>query len=1098
MKRQEATNTFQEGMVMDFNPLTTPNNVVTNCLNGTLITFNGNEYVLQNDMGNGRVETAYLPEGYVPLGTAEFGGIIYIALYNPLIDKCQVGCFPSPERNITSDEISDIGDVKFIQEEFVDETGTIKSPTIKKSLSSNIILHPGDKFLVTGNSIRDNKETISGYEGNVKVNGFIDFKLATIDDNGRFIYLDNLRKYQVSGSNKSFNIKDSSESINTDEYRQNIATDYHIFTSKVSGNLYLIGQLEVIDSISSFTWKLKSISTSKPESANIVDLNDGDYYEIEYEIHSQSETGNSMNHIILKNESNNELYISSDGSAITTETIPEENSDSITTTVWYRAKGGTETVTVIPCMKFGKLEYLQESVILDFDQLGTNQISNKLWKYYTNDSNILIKFDLQNYFIDSDIQKVSLKFLNYSSMCIDGWDSKEILTVTLPERKSYSGIHSIEVPFEKDFVKNSLYGVIIEAQMGDSTHRIYHYLYTNGIYNQYFLSAGEKDEEINFDNKYLPLNPILNFNNLLNSIVLKQSNVLEEGNSLASAVYFGNTIKGYTEYTANGSNKIETSIKLEKEYNTFSINSDKVDVSYDSEENIAEIDNSKFDDVNTSETQIDPDYINGFIDTRENIIITINDGYIHYDINIKSPIAASVVSRSVSVNNYYAPVLNTPDDLYKYGLDSNFVIEDGIETLKSISMRMGTLPAIGMSGGGTDNQGGGGIRYVSGIATIDDTKDVNGVLEESDNYSIVGSSLSEFGTQGPGEPGIFTFPNDYVNKAINLTGQNCSIVPVILLNAGTSRVKYGGVVYSFISGGDRGKDSDKRVTWFNDPDFTCTFFTYLFFIKEKGSDNYIPINWFMKVNKQSDLSDNFRGINRYLSLLHALYAKRPFEDTINVYTVGNISYRNKYPTATLGVKAHVKDSSLGISFKGQNLSDLRNNLPNGENLHCFQTNFQSDFIIHGKIIFNFDILNKYLDTFLEYQNSNQISSFVQGGIIQAPNSTASSLLYIQQDSSLIPLPKLTSVKQVDKFKYDIIEGNTIITVDQFASENCTYDNLDILNYDVRDDMLNVVSSKLNQALKLEWQCHNGSKGGATQMTSKGLSTKDYINVALKT
>ena len=117
MKRQEATNTFQEGMVMDFNPLTTPNNVVTNCLNGTLITFNGNEYVLQNDMGNGRVETAYLPEGYVPLGTAELGGIIYIVSYNPLTDKSQIGCFPSPERNVTSDEIQTpeitINDVQF-------------------------------------------------------------------------------------------------------------------------------------------------------------------------------------------------------------------------------------------------------------------------------------------------------------------------------------------------------------------------------------------------------------------------------------------------------------------------------------------------------------------------------------------------------------------------------------------------------------------------------------------------------------------------------------------------------------------------------------------------------------------------------------------------------------------------------------------------------------------------------------------------------------------------------------------------------------------------------------------------------------------------
>lgn len=73
---------------MDFNPLATPNNVLTSCLNGTLITFNGNENVLQNDMGNGRIETAYLPEGYIPLGTCSLGGIIYIASYNPFENKC--------------------------------------------------------------------------------------------------------------------------------------------------------------------------------------------------------------------------------------------------------------------------------------------------------------------------------------------------------------------------------------------------------------------------------------------------------------------------------------------------------------------------------------------------------------------------------------------------------------------------------------------------------------------------------------------------------------------------------------------------------------------------------------------------------------------------------------------------------------------------------------------------------------------------------------------------------------------------------------------------------------------------------------------------
>jgi hypothetical protein len=72
---------------MDLNPMTTPNDVLTNCLNGTILTNNGNENILQNDMGNGRVELAFLPEGYMPVGTCEFGDIIYVVSYNPLIDK---------------------------------------------------------------------------------------------------------------------------------------------------------------------------------------------------------------------------------------------------------------------------------------------------------------------------------------------------------------------------------------------------------------------------------------------------------------------------------------------------------------------------------------------------------------------------------------------------------------------------------------------------------------------------------------------------------------------------------------------------------------------------------------------------------------------------------------------------------------------------------------------------------------------------------------------------------------------------------------------------------------------------------------------------
>ena len=73
---KKATNKFLKGLVMDFSPENTRNEVLTHALNATLLTFNGNEMSLQNDMGNARVETAYLPEGYIPVGTCEFGDII--------------------------------------------------------------------------------------------------------------------------------------------------------------------------------------------------------------------------------------------------------------------------------------------------------------------------------------------------------------------------------------------------------------------------------------------------------------------------------------------------------------------------------------------------------------------------------------------------------------------------------------------------------------------------------------------------------------------------------------------------------------------------------------------------------------------------------------------------------------------------------------------------------------------------------------------------------------------------------------------------------------------------------------------------------------
>jgi hypothetical protein len=84
--KQENNSTFSEGLVSDLNELSTPNNLLTDCVNGTLVTFNGNEFSLQNDMGNAKipvtgidpVKYVQLRENFYPIGVKEYGGVLYI------------------------------------------------------------------------------------------------------------------------------------------------------------------------------------------------------------------------------------------------------------------------------------------------------------------------------------------------------------------------------------------------------------------------------------------------------------------------------------------------------------------------------------------------------------------------------------------------------------------------------------------------------------------------------------------------------------------------------------------------------------------------------------------------------------------------------------------------------------------------------------------------------------------------------------------------------------------------------------------------------------------------------------------------------------
>ena len=107
MARQEISSTFSDGLMMDLNPINTPKSVLTDCLNGTYITYNGNEFVLQNDMGNYKLKNCKLPTNFIPVGVKGYGDILYIVSYNPITNETEIGSYPAPQSIFTTGETED-------------------------------------------------------------------------------------------------------------------------------------------------------------------------------------------------------------------------------------------------------------------------------------------------------------------------------------------------------------------------------------------------------------------------------------------------------------------------------------------------------------------------------------------------------------------------------------------------------------------------------------------------------------------------------------------------------------------------------------------------------------------------------------------------------------------------------------------------------------------------------------------------------------------------------------------------------------------------------------------------------------------------------
>ena len=162
MARQELVNTFSDGLMMDLNPINTPKSVLTDCLNGTYITYNGNEFVLQNDMGNYKLKNCKLPTNFIPVGVKGYGDILYIVSYNPITKETEIGSYPAPQSIFSTGETEDALEATPDQLAPFVWNGEVEYPIIIKDNKKPIFiftdsneetykLNPGDEFKFVGN-----------------------------------------------------------------------------------------------------------------------------------------------------------------------------------------------------------------------------------------------------------------------------------------------------------------------------------------------------------------------------------------------------------------------------------------------------------------------------------------------------------------------------------------------------------------------------------------------------------------------------------------------------------------------------------------------------------------------------------------------------------------------------------------------------------------------------------------------------------------------------------------------------------------------------------------------------------------------------------
>ena len=423
---EQTVNQFTKGLQTDTHPMVQGNDTLSDALNATFVTMNGNEVVLQNDMGNRRIDNAFLPVGYEPVGIKEYGGIIYVAAYNPITNKSQIGSFPSPERKINHLDnpnlkgelnLSDLNDS-------YNKNGInyLTRDSLLIPLTKDTSLHAGDKFVVYGSVDSSNITNYNNsYSNKAKTpkNKLYTLALGVLNSQNEFV---DITKTLVRWGNDNKIIKFGEDA--TDIYKFN--TGYFIASSlpddlsnmtqddqqllqerlKCSANTYsykLVGPLYLkatLNHISGFNYNIYGVKNGDTGNAYTIWIEADIIYNCPDGINI-SDTDNNGNEYYKSFEegvSDFEFFTLYSNSGITTidNTFPKPTTKYDPITNLYSAKVVKKykiestnndynyTIAVYSGISNVYLKELSNSGTINLSKLGSNTVELTEWRFSNN------------------------------------------------------------------------------------------------------------------------------------------------------------------------------------------------------------------------------------------------------------------------------------------------------------------------------------------------------------------------------------------------------------------------------------------------------------------------------------------------------------------------------------------------------------------------------------------------------------------------------------------------------------------------------------------------------------------------------------------